>query len=205
MTNSWKNFSLVYPVQPDFLQFLGQIVGLGHALACCLSHTVCSHGCHIYRGGQSAPCLVGAHVGAGLLTAYMLFTGLESKNKGPSSLMIGCLAYNTARQLPGHGCRGCHKAQITVLQTPKACQGAGRRPQPISARIRAGVFITARAIGIAAHDVLGAGLMDDASQSVPVLYIAVIVGLLHIEAGGLGVCLQHLFQSCPIRYPVFFR
>ena len=47
--------------------------------------------------------------------------------------------------------------------------------------------------------------MDNTAQGVSVLYIAVIVGLLYIEAGGLRVCLQHLFQCCRIRYPVFFR
>ena len=134
----------------------------------------------------------------------MLFTGLESKNKCPSSLMIGCLAYNTARKLPGHGCRGCHKAQIRSSKRQRHAKRLAVAHSDIRPVFCRGLH-NSQGHGVAAHDVLGAGLMDDAAQGVPVLYIAVIVGLLHIEAGGLGVCLQHLFQSCPIRYPVFFR
>ena len=88
-----EKFTVMLCSSPASFNTSLEIVGLGHALACCLSHTtVCSHGCQVYtQGGQSAPCLVGESTRWSwpFLLAYMLFTGLEGKNKCPSSLMIG--------------------------------------------------------------------------------------------------------------------
>ena len=84
VTNSWKNAPVVHQRQAgDCAQSLGQIVGLGMALARPPARMpVRPHGGQIDRRGQGAQRLVGADVGAGLLPADVLLPGLQGQHKG---------------------------------------------------------------------------------------------------------------------------
>ena len=81
----------------DLTQLGSQVVSLGVALIAHLSQTDGAHLGQIDRSGQRAQRLIGADVGAGLLTTDMLLAGLHGEHEGALSLVVRGLAHDTAR------------------------------------------------------------------------------------------------------------
>src|SRR5699024_9898508 len=57
--------------------------------------------------------------------------------------------------------------------------------------------------GIDAHDILGAGGMDNLANGGSILHVSIVVGLLEIEAGGISA--QHVLEGIRISTAILFR
>ena len=176
----------------------------GHTLHGSLFHAVCPHGRHIHRCGQGTPRLVGAHIGTGLFPADMLFPGLERKDKRPLTPAVRCLPHNASGQLPCHGGCGRHESKIGTAERKGHSKGLSVPHCNVSA-IFSRRLHHCQSHGITGHDIFGSGFMGNTPQTFPVLQVAVIVWLLHVEAGCLGICLYHILQGLCVRDPVLFR
>ena len=94
----------------DLRHFFGKIMGLGKGLLCRFPKAFSTHSGQIDRSGQRAERLVRADVAGSFFPADMLFSGLQSQNKGAFAVHIGGFAYNPTGDLPEKSVGTGHKA-----------------------------------------------------------------------------------------------
>ena len=171
-------------------------MGFRHALGGGLLQAIRSHGGQVYPGGEGTQCLVGADVAAGLLTADVLFSGLQGQHVAALALVIHGLAHDAAGKLSHVLGGGGHEAQVRSAVSDGHAQRLALAHCHVGAALPRALQ-DAQGDGVGAHDEHGAGLMDQACDLFHLFQLAVEVGLLDVEGSDVGS--QHLLQGLQIR------